>query len=478
MEPIVRPLHILIDVDERFIAKAQYVFTHLCKVIGMKPHFHVGRAPVIPQVYYGSRTTQEYPVSIFHDPGAVEFFAGNAPFPSNRVAFHRFREENVPFIFHEPGEVFQLGSGRVSIRKDLIASAFFFLSCWQEYTDSTPLDPATRYDYRKSIQSLWGFADLPPVDRYADILEAAVEIVFPEFGRRPRWLFQKDFAVTFTHDVDYWDPWTPEHYQAVREYNLKRMSRNPVRASYKFLGHYLSKHAFYRPGKINHRLVHADTINDLRSTVFVLTADNFADPRSNYFATKQREIRAIADEADIGLHGSPEAAFDEDALTRELGILTAAGLPTRRYRSHRLAFDYQRTFALLEKMDIAYDCTLGFWEQAGFRAGSSYPFYPYCLAEDRPFNVLEIPLTAMDVTLHSPIAMNMRTTRAVRYLERLVGKARQHHGHLSFLWHNYSFDWVDYPFWGSLWWQLIAKVKRENAWICSTDELYEYWNKR
>jgi hypothetical protein len=478
MDLVRQPLHILIDVDERFVEKTKYVFSHLCKVIGLKPLFYLRHAPAFTQVYYGPPTAGEYPVSIYHDPAAADFFAGNAAFPPDKVSFHRFREENVPFIFCERGEIFQLSPGTVSIRKDIIASAFYFLSCWQEYVDPTPRTPENRYDFRKSLQAFWGFTELPAVDRYADILETAVDQVFPEFGKRPRWLLQKDFAVTFTHDMDYWEFWTPGHYRSIQSYNRARLRHQPLHASYKLICHFLSKRLLRNSRRHHAGILHRDTIHDVRSTSFIITADKMADPRQAYFQDHQRELRALAEETDIGLHGSPTAAFDKSILATELKALADAGLETKRYRSHRLAFDYQLTFALLEELGFDYDCTLGFWEYSGFRAGSSYPFYPYCLAEDRPFRVLEIPLAVMDVSLFSSIAMNMRPTKAARFLERLIARTRSHHGHLSFLWHYNTFDWVDYPFWSSIWGEIIRHVKFRNAWICSTDELHEYWEKR
>lgn len=95
----------------------------------------------------------------------------------------------------------------------------------------------------------------------------------------------------------------------------------------------------------------------------------------------------------LALHGSPQSAFDPLVLAEELANLRDLGFNPTGFRTHYLHFNYQQSFPFLEEAGIKYDSTsLGYWEHIGFRAGISFPFYPFNIAENRPFRVLEIPL--------------------------------------------------------------------------------------
>jgi hypothetical protein len=208
-----------------------------------------------------------------------------------------------------------------------------------------------------------------------------------------------------------------------------------------------------------------------------MAGQDFEDPRQNYIQKLgvKEEIIDLLGQEDVGLHGSPESAFDLEILKAELARLRALGFAVMGYRTHYLHFDYQKSFGLLEEAGIKYDSTLGYWESIGFRAGTSFPFYPFNIKENRPFRVLEIPLIVMDTTLLSEKAMNMGYLSAKSTLRRLIKVAAHFQSHLTLLWHNTTFDPIDYPLWGRLYWNTIRHALREGAWITSLSEIYEEW---
>ncbi|MCD8480681.1 MAG: hypothetical protein LRZ88_11030 [Candidatus Cloacimonetes bacterium] len=175
------------------------------------------------------------------------------------------------------------------------------------------------------------------------------------------------------------------------------------------------------------------------------------------------------------MHGSPDSAFNLSVLNKELDNLRGLGFNPTGFRTHYLHFDYQKSFSVLEAAGIKYDSTLGYWENIGFRAGISFPFYPFNIKENRPFRVLEIPLIVMDTTLHSAKAMNLSSLSGARTLNRLIGMAATYQSHISLLWHNTTFDPVDYPGWGKLYWKTIKRALNKQAWVTSLNDIYEEW---
>ncbi|HNQ43063.1 MAG TPA: hypothetical protein PKI59_01470, partial [Candidatus Cloacimonadota bacterium] len=111
----------------------------------------------------------------------------------------------------------------------------------------------------------------------------------------------------------------------------------------------------------------------------------------------------------------------------------------------------------------------------GFRAGISFPFFPFNIAENRPFRVLEIPLIVMDTSLYSHKAMHKNYLSARGSLHSLINVASRYQSHLSLLWHNTSFDPIDYPLWGRLYWRTIDYALKKNGWVTSLKEIYEEW---
>ena len=152
-----------------------------------------------------------------------------------------------------------------------------------------------------------------------------------------------------------------------------------------------------------------------------------------------------------------------------------AGFEVNGYRSHYLYFDYQKSFKILEQAGIKYDSTLGYWENIGFRAGISFPFYPFNIEENRPFRVLEIPLIVMDTTLYSNIALHLTPNTAIRRLKRMVNLAECYQSHLSLLWHNVNFDPIDFPFWGEVYWSILRYALKKNGWLTNLNDIYNEW---
>ena len=52
-------------------------------------------------------------------------------------------------------------------------------------------------------------------------------------------------------------------------------------------------------------------------------------------------------------------------------------------------------------------------------------------------------------------------------------KAFETQAHVSVLWHNTSYEKIDFPMWGKLYWEMIKHTKETNGWVCSMDEVYE-----
>jgi hypothetical protein len=77
---------------------------------------------------------------------------------------------------------------------------------------------------------------------------------------------------------------------------------------------------------------------------------------------------------------------------------------------------------------------------------------------DRPLDLVEIPLAAMDVTLAEPRYLGLSVKEAERRLLELLDWAAEHGGGFSILWHTDRFDPVTSGGWDRLYARLIDAV--------------------
>jgi len=443
-------LNIQIDTDPKYHRKAHYVFTMFCRFLGINANIYFTEGKYDAHIYYGENLHIDRLIYIYHNPQVVDFFQSAELYPAEKVDFATYEEVSLPFLFSPQGIINRLASRHTYIYKDIISSAFYFLSGWQEQHQTGDL-----YEHRDSLQCKCGFTEIPFIDYYVNILREALLLAGFDVPSEKRNL------LSVSHDLDYFNYWTKEHLYSVYRHNIRTFTARPAQAIYKFLGHFLTKQFFYNPEKILSKILEKEEKYGVHSTTFLLAKACNDDIRQDYLSDDfyLQQIKEIFAHRSVGLHGTKNASYDESEMSLQWERLKATGLRVTGYRNHYLYFNYHQTFAYLERLGVSYDATLGFREHIGYRVGTSRSFYPYNIVEDRPFTVLEYPLIVMDVTLFSPSTMHLSYKDARQKVFDLIHHARQTGGQVSLLWHIHNFDFIDHPGWERLFWEII-KVMR------------------
>ncbi|MDP8267268.1 MAG: hypothetical protein P9L97_00945 [Candidatus Tenebribacter davisii] len=469
-------INIYINVDKSFEKKAQYVFSTFAKILGIKCQFFtkITKEPI--HIYYGVKTKDEYPIHIFHGPHVSDFFQEHEDYPDKDVNLVKYKMTYIPFLFSRKGNILRFTANSIRIRKDIIASAFYFLSCWQEYTCKKEISPSSPYDFKSSIQYKFNFTEIATVDRYCELLEDILVRTFQEFVRSNIWPEGKKFAVSLSHNIEYWNFWTKAYLKQFNQERKEHPNGKYFRTLFKMLKHRIDKKFFYEPSAFIKKIIRKEKQLRTTSTFFILTKNDFPDLRRNYFGDEyifQQLVKLLKDKS-VNLFGSKEAGFQYHFLPPEMDKLT--GFTANGFRVRYLNLNYQHLFSTLEKGNVKYDSSIGFNEHIGYRAGISYPFNPYKIDEDRPFNLLEIPIIAMDNSLMKQNDGNLK--RAEKKIYRLIRSSRLHRSHISLSWHTHHFDSIDFPKWNKLYWKLLVFLKRNSAWLCSLDKMYNYWQNK
>jgi peptidoglycan/xylan/chitin deacetylase (PgdA/CDA1 family) len=222
------------------------------------------------------------------------------------------------------------------------------------------------------------------------------------------------------------------------------------------------------------RVLSIESERGASSTFFVMAghrhAADGASPET-YDRLRPRLVETLQDGgAEIGLHGSYTAAENPERLRAEKDALEELAGPVAGQRYHYLRIDPHLCLAPLEELGFAYDSSLGFAGAIGFRAGIAHPFRPWDFRHDRPLDLVEIPLAAMDATFEERY-LNLSAHQAEPHLMRLLEDAVERGGGFSILWHTDRFDPASAQRWDRLYERVIDAVYELGGVCMSAGEL-------
>ncbi|MEO1023900.1 MAG: hypothetical protein AAFW89_15250, partial [Bacteroidota bacterium] len=350
------------------------------------------------------------------------FFQSTSPAPPY-VHKKVWKSTEIPFLSTDsatPETIIEHTESGVQIRMDIIGSAFYFLSGWQEY-HSQKRDDFGRYPYQESFQYQHGYMKTPVVNYYFDILKQAIEQVTNTKVTRKLWP-DDDIAISISHDIDKINGgWKEDGLHALKKGRGLEMTKLLFRRLFK-------KDTWENIDDI----LHFEKTQGIRSTFFFLpkkdkfNADYKLEQVQPYFDDIERQG------SEIGVHGSLGTGVHAHLLETEIKRFDRAVYGNR---FHFLSAEPSAYGTLIEDSGLTYDTTMGFAEHIGFRHGYCFPFYPYDIVHQRPFSFIELPLTIMDATLRNPAYMG-GSDDVEEALEHLVREVCLFNGLLTILWHN------------------------------------------
>lgn len=344
----------------------------------------------------------------------------------------------VPILFGSP-RVERRG-GTLIVFPDIIASAFFLLTRYEEVVRNTVRDPYGRFPGRKSLAYRGGFLDRPVVDEYGALLRAWLA----EQGqtlREPSRLF----SVCLTHDIDH----LAQHHgirtvlRAAKGGQIRKAIREAARWFRISFG--FERDAFDNIDDVLalDRELWSDEPGIVQPPWFFFQIGSRLDETAGY-SVRDRRVRLALERVQsaggrVGLHASLAAGREPKLLEEEVAILSrAAGKPIVANRHHFLSFREIEDGYALARAGICDDYTLGFADLAGFRLGTCRPFQLYDPLRFRRLGIVEHPLLVMDCSLVWKRYMNLDEEGALRYCERLARACAEHEGEFVILWHNTS----------------------------------------
>ena len=368
------------------------------------------------------------------------------------------------------------------IRVDLFANAFWFLSSWAERRGAFQTDSRGLYSASAFLR-----LDIPQdvIDIYVDVLrrelakccERANVAEWPE----PEWPDGSQYAVVLSHDVDF----IPANQLDIIKQGVKTLGRHlvrersPVEAIRAGLG--LSKAILLGrdPYGCLPEMIAMEQSLGVRASYQVAVGHRHPlDVNYQIENDRTRDYLRVITENDfeLCLHGSYRSTENPEWYAQEVELLSERlGRPLGS-RQHFLSFDYDALFDIQERSGIQFDMSMGFPDRIGPRAGFSFPYFPWNFEQDRPYNVLEISLFLMDVTLRS--YMGLRSEDAWAEVSQSLDALRQKRGGVSVVWHPIVFGNARDPGYGELFWRLVNHVKSTDGVATDGRTINDFWRRR
>lgn len=468
------PLHIVVRCQENLVRKVRYVFDTLFMARGVAVVFQSQPPEHGPWVFYGSRKEETWPSSrclaIAHCPDSWRFLAGRDNIAAARTL------DGLPALFSETASRFEPPA---DMPFDVVANAFYFLSSWSERRESE-----TGHMRRLHSTSVYARSDLPQnivdlyLDRIMNLLNAICDRQEIERWTGIEWPTRATHAVVLSHDIDFIPSGILDVVKQGAKTVLRHLlhQRDPADAMRAVAGLARALIQGRDPYGCIPQIIKRERELRVRASFQVAVGHRHPDD-VNYRIEDERTreyLRQILDAGfDLCLHGSYRSTERRDWYIGEVELLTRQLSRPLGSRQHFLSFDYDALFSAQEGSGIQYDMSMGFPDRIGPRAGFSYPYFPYCLESDRPYDVVEISLFLMDVTLRS--YMGLKERGAWTAIESALKYLRQVGGCASVVWHPIVFGGARDPGYDRLFWRMIDFVHQGGGVATDGASTNEFW---
>ena len=362
---------------------------------------------------------------------------------------------DTPILFGSP-EIEQVGSTKV-VHADLVASAYFLISRYEEYLHPDQhRDAHGRFSGKESLPYRAGFLLRPVLDEYSHLLltwlSESATVSFPSPGYEQIYL---------THDID-----RIAYYRNPRGFlggikrnltafpGLKKVLKAPLRLE--------NDPAYTFPWiiEMDRKVKGAQSVYFVKSAIhqhandlpsYSLTGKDF---KRLFSLLKTNNVR-------FGLHTSYYAGEHPEIIPQEKEQLERSlNLPISFNRWHFLRSLQPADFNALINAGVSDDFTLGYADTVGFRLGTSR-CVRWIDPKSRKVTSLRLhPLVAMDCSLSNSYYMNLTEDEAKKTLLSLLSQIRKHHGEVVLLWHNTVFSSVEGGYHPSLYQTIIEELSK------------------
>ncbi len=327
--------------------------------------------------------------------------------------------------------LFPVSDGEYDLSFDPFAASFYLVTRYEEYLPHRK-DAFGRFEATQSFAYRNNFLNKPVVNHYALMIKKLLQAKYTGYPFRSCGF---TFIPTYDIDVAY----------AYRGKGFLRSFFGMLRS----VGNFDFESLKERAGVlIKNKKDPFDTYDiqldlakqsGIKPFYFFLSGDFGPYDRNlaHYSKTFFMLVKRLGDYAHVGIHPSYASNEEDGLLARELSRLSEIlNQDVRFSRQHYLKLEVPGTYRNLLKHDIAFDFTMAYASQPGFRAGicTPYPFYDLELEKECQLTI--VPFAVMDGTLRDYLRLSPK--EALQVVRQLMAEVEVVGGCFVSLWHNDS----------------------------------------
>lgn len=340
--------------------------------------------------------------------------------PENGLVFFGISDRDPTF--------FKLTKNQLCIDYDLPSYIFFLLNRLEEYSPQSLRDYHGRYRLADSHLALQDIYRRPIIDEWFLFFSKLLSLQ----GFKPSPL---DFKVHLSHDVDVLSKLSGSYFHK-RLYYLIRYPNDFFKGRFSWEKD--------KANTFDYLMEKSEQIGVVSNFYFIPNNTSIRyDFRyrldSNF--VKRVVTNILKKGHTIGVHYSYNSSI-LNKISYEINRLRSKLQLPENYlmggRMHYLRLDFLHTYRQLEKVNQEYDNTLTFFESGGFRAGTSFDYYPFDIYTLRKLEIKIKPLVVMDDSLLY-YSNPKNYDHVLNVVKNYVDRCYEVGGTFSLLWHNSNF---------------------------------------
>ncbi len=353
---------------------------------------------------------------------------------------------DIPFLFGKAC-LRKDEKNRLILYSDIIASAFFMLSRYEEIIKPECRNQDGVFLARDSIVFQQGYGFRPLVDEWGKYLRKLLRlcgVILPE----EKYGFSKIFL---THDIDL--PFLLTSFKraclqiVLNIVQRDKQIRNPIKAY--FSNNDDPYYSFPWLIEQDNKLKLTYPLGTVESIYFIICKKR--NHKNKYFPISHFKYKKllfllIKNRAKIGIHISHEGGIDPDSIANEINNLPSfISRKTLMSRNHYLRWREPEHIMQMQKAGIKEDFTLGYQDCIGFRVGTCHPYYFINPKDKSISSVIIHPMEIMECSLCEKIFMDLPLDVACNNCKTIIDKVYENNGELVLLFHNSRFfEEIDY----------------------------------
>jgi len=281
---------------------------------------------------------------------------------------------------------FPTKNGNFSV--DFVAVIFFLISRYEEYYEDNILDKHGRFQYQNSVAYKLGWYRKLVVHQLIRTLANIIRVHYPKFEYSlPKYeeLSTHDVDIAYQYKGKTWWRW------------CGAVTKSILQLRFKHANNYL-KTALGK--KIVDPFDNFEPENGTKKPIYFIPTAQFTKYDKNIsFNSKAFKdlINKLKEFSEIGLHPSYYSSRKTLLIEKEKKRLEEVSqLKVTKSRQHFLRFRFPDTFQALIKAGITDDYSLGWHNEAGFRASIAVPYPFFDLVKNEETALMLHPLALMD----------------------------------------------------------------------------------